>query len=52
MVEQMYQFQETALASEEDLNVVIILKDDLSPPQGNVSSTGTPRQEQLRAIKS
>ncbi|RKL16708.1 hypothetical protein BFJ70_g14917 [Fusarium oxysporum] len=52
IVEQMYQFQETALASEEDLNAAIILNDGLSPPQGTVSSTGTPRQEQLRAIKS
>ncbi|KAF5252652.1 hypothetical protein FOXYS1_14623 [Fusarium oxysporum] len=39
MVEQMYQFQETALASEEDLNAAIILNDDLSPPQGTVSTT-------------
>ncbi|RKK74275.1 hypothetical protein BFJ71_g17294 [Fusarium oxysporum] len=45
-------FQETALASEEDLNAAIILNDGLSPPQRTVSSTGTPRQEQLRAIKS
>ncbi|KAG7423209.1 hypothetical protein Forpi1262_v015603 [Fusarium oxysporum f. sp. raphani] len=52
MVQQMYQFQETALASEEDLNAAIILNDGLSPPQRTVSSTGTPRQEQLRAIKS
>uniref|UniRef100_A0A0D2YI28 ATP-dependent DNA helicase n=1 Tax=Fusarium oxysporum (strain Fo5176) TaxID=660025 RepID=A0A0D2YI28_FUSOF len=43
---------ETALASEEGLNAAIILNDGLSPPQGTVSSTGTPRQEQLRAIKS
>ncbi|KAJ4265769.1 hypothetical protein NW764_015519 [Fusarium oxysporum] len=40
MVEQMYQFQETALASEEDLNAAIILNDDLSPPQGTVSARG------------
>ncbi|EMT69197.1 hypothetical protein FOC4_g10000458 [Fusarium odoratissimum] len=52
MVQQMYQFQETALASEEGLNAAIILNDGLSPPQRTVSSTGTPRQEQLRAIKS
>ncbi|KAF5252653.1 hypothetical protein FOXYS1_14622 [Fusarium oxysporum] len=43
--------RETALASEEDLNAAIILNDGLSP-QRTVSSTGTPRQEQLRAIKS
>ncbi|RKK69475.1 hypothetical protein BFJ71_g17729, partial [Fusarium oxysporum] len=43
---------ETALASEEGLNAAIILNDGLGPPQGTVSSTGTPRQEQLRAIKS
>ncbi|KAI8411539.1 hypothetical protein FOFC_08133 [Fusarium oxysporum] len=52
MVQQMYEFQETALASEEDLNAAIILNDGLSPPQRTISSTGTPRQEQLRAIKS
>ncbi|KAF9774784.1 hypothetical protein IL306_007182 [Fusarium sp. DS 682] len=52
MVEQMYQFQETALASEEDLNAAIILNDGLSPLRGTVSSTGIPGQEQLRAIKS
>ncbi|KAF5258223.1 hypothetical protein FOXYS1_11217 [Fusarium oxysporum] len=52
MVQKMYQFQETALASEEDLNAAIILNDGLSPRQRTVSSTGTPRQEQLRAIKS
>ncbi|KAL5600785.1 hypothetical protein FOVSG1_006815 [Fusarium oxysporum f. sp. vasinfectum] len=43
MVEQMYQFQETALASEEDLNAAIILNDDLSPPQGTVSTRGVRR---------
>ncbi|RKK86029.1 hypothetical protein BFJ68_g17175 [Fusarium oxysporum] len=52
MVEQMFQFQETALTSEEDLNTAIILNDGLSPLRGTVSSTGTPGQEQLRAIKS
>ncbi|KAH7196279.1 hypothetical protein BKA60DRAFT_193578 [Fusarium oxysporum] len=52
IVEQMFQFQETALTSEEDLNTAIILNDDLSPLRGTVSSTGTPGQEQLRAIKS
>jgi hypothetical protein len=52
MVEQMFQFQETALTSEEDLNTAIILNDGLSPLRGTVSSTGTPEQEQLRAIKS
>ncbi|EXA29575.1 hypothetical protein FOVG_18942 [Fusarium oxysporum f. sp. pisi HDV247] len=52
MVEQMYQFQETALASEEDLNVVIILKDDLSPPQGNQISLSREREKAFQGMQS
>jgi hypothetical protein len=52
MVEQMYRFQETALASEEDLRAAVILDDEPSPLGGTVSGTGMPGQDQLRSIKS
>jgi hypothetical protein len=52
MVEQMYRFQETALASEEDLRAAVILDNGPSPLGGTLSGTAMPGQDQLRSIKS
>jgi hypothetical protein len=52
MVEQMYRFQETALASSSELHAAAIADQGPGPLGGASSATEIPTQDQVRSIKS